>query len=41
VIGRVEDDVLKFLVDGEQVIASPVSELEGVWESSLENALQS
>ena len=39
VIGRVEDDVLKVSIDGEQVIASPVSELEGYWESSLEKAL--
>ena len=39
VIGRVEDDVLRVSIDGEQVISSPVSELEGVWESSLEKAL--
>ena len=39
VIGRVEDDVLKVSIDGEQVVASPVSELEGYWESSLEKAL--
>ena len=39
VIGRVEDDVLKFSIDGKQVISSPVSELEGYWESSLEKTL--
>ena len=39
VIGRVEDDVLKVSIDGNQVISSPVSKLEGVWESSLEKAL--
>jgi len=39
VIGRVEDDVLRIAIDGEEVISSPVSELEGVWESSLAKAL--
>ena len=39
VIGRVEDDVLRTSIDGEEVISSPVSELEGVWESSLAKAL--
>ena len=41
VIGKVEDDVLKIAIDGEQVISSSVSELEGVWESSLETTLDS
>ena len=40
VIGKVEDDVLKIAIDGERVISSPVSELEGVWESSLEENLK-
>jgi phosphoribosylformylglycinamidine synthase II len=39
VIGRVEDDVLRIAIDGEEAIASPISELEGVWESSLAKAL--
>lgn len=39
VIGTVEDDFLKISVDGEESVQSPVSELEGVWESSLESAL--
>ena len=39
VIGRVDDDVLKISVGGEQVVSSPISELEGVWESSLGTAL--
>ena len=39
VIGSVGDDVLSVSVDGDVVISSPVSELEGVWESSLEKAL--
>jgi phosphoribosylformylglycinamidine synthase subunit PurL len=39
VIGKVEDDVLKIAIDGEQLIDSTVSELEGAWESSLAEAL--
>ncbi|MDI1241563.1 MAG: AIR synthase related protein, partial [bacterium] len=39
VLGTVSDDVLKITIDGKQVIDLPVSELEGVWESSLERAL--
>jgi phosphoribosylformylglycinamidine synthase len=39
VIGTVGNDVLKVSIDGDQAIGSPVSELEGAWESSLERAL--
>jgi phosphoribosylformylglycinamidine synthase II len=40
VIGSVDDDFLKISVDGEEVLSSPVSELEGVWESSLASRLE-
>ncbi len=39
VIGSVSDDVLKISIDGEQIIDSAVSELEGAWESALESEL--
>lgn len=39
VIGNVGDDFLKIAVDGIDVISSPVSDLEGVWESSLAGKL--
>jgi phosphoribosylformylglycinamidine synthase len=39
VIGTVEDDILKIAIDGEQSIAGPISQLEGVWEASLEATL--
>lgn len=39
VIGTVEDDVLKISIDGNDLVQTPVSELEGVWESSLEASL--
>jgi len=38
-IGVVGDDVLKISVDGSEVVSAPIAELEAVWESSLENAL--
>jgi phosphoribosylformylglycinamidine synthase len=41
VIGRVNDDVLSMSVDGQVLVNSPVSELEGIWESSLESDLTS
>jgi phosphoribosylformylglycinamidine synthase len=40
VIGNVGDDFLKIAVDGSEVISSPVSNLEGVWESSLAGKLE-
>lgn len=40
VIGTAGDDVLKISVDGSEVINSPVSELEGIWESALEKSLK-
>ena len=39
VIGSVGDDVLKISIDGAESISSPVSELEGAWESSLADVL--
>jgi len=39
VVGVVNDDFLTFSIDEEAVISTPVSELEGVWESSLASAL--
>jgi phosphoribosylformylglycinamidine synthase len=41
VIGSVEDDTLKIGIDGVLSINSPVAQLEGVWESSLEKRLES
>jgi phosphoribosylformylglycinamidine synthase II len=40
VVGSVDDDFLKISVDGEEVISSSVSELEGIWESSLASRLE-
>lgn len=40
VLGNVGDDFLKIAVDGDEVISSPVSDLEGVWESSLASKLE-
>jgi len=39
VIGSVGDDVLKISIDVTEVITTPVSELEGAWESSLADVL--
>jgi len=39
VIGLVDGDELHISIDGEPVIASPVVDLESVWETSLENRL--
>lgn len=39
VIGKAADDVLKINVDGTETISSSVSELEAIWESSLEKVL--
>ena len=41
VIGTVENDKIKISIGGEHVIDSPVSQLEAVWESSLESMLVS
>jgi phosphoribosylformylglycinamidine synthase len=41
IIGSVEDDMLKIEIDTKLMIDSPVSQLEGVWESSLEAELNS
>ncbi|HBR57966.1 MAG TPA: phosphoribosylformylglycinamidine synthase II, partial [Blastocatellia bacterium] len=40
VIGTVSDDVLQISIDGSEVISSAIAELEGIWESSLEKALE-
>ncbi|MFL6469119.1 MAG: phosphoribosylformylglycinamidine synthase subunit PurL [Pyrinomonadaceae bacterium] len=40
-IGVVSEDVLRISLDGTEVISSPVADLEAVWESSLEKALES
>ena len=40
-IGLVNGDVLRISVDGTEIISSPVADLEAVWESSLERALES
>lgn len=40
-IGSVGDDILKIKIDGNEIVSSPVSELEGIWESSLESVLTS
>lgn len=39
VIGKVADDVLKMNVDGTETVSASVSELESIWESSLEKKL--
>jgi phosphoribosylformylglycinamidine synthase II len=39
VIGTVADDIFRISVDGEQVISSPVSDLEMIWESALAESL--
>jgi len=39
VIGTVEDDILNISVDGSQAISTSVSDLENIWESSLESRL--
>lgn len=41
VIGTVDDDVLKISVNGTEIVSTPVSELEGAWEASLESKLTS
>jgi phosphoribosylformylglycinamidine synthase II len=41
VIGKVGDDTLRISVDGKEAIVSPVTELEAVWETSLEKCLES
>ena len=38
-IGRVTEDTLNISIDGMQVIATPVADLEAVWETSLERKL--
>jgi len=40
VIGTVGDDVLRIRIEEEQVIGSPISELEHLWESSLAARLE-
>ncbi len=40
VIGSVEDDVLKISIDSERIVDLSVSDLEGVWESSLGSKLE-
>ena len=39
IIGRVSSDKLKVLIDGVEVISTPVPELEAAWETSLERKL--
>jgi phosphoribosylformylglycinamidine synthase len=39
VIGTVGDDTLNIKIDDNNVISSPVSDLESIWESSLESSL--
>jgi phosphoribosylformylglycinamidine synthase len=41
VIGSVSEDELRISIDGDPVITSPVVDLESVWETSLENRLNS
>jgi phosphoribosylformylglycinamidine synthase len=41
VLGKVGDDVLHISIDGSEVVASPVADLEAIWETSLENRLES
>jgi phosphoribosylformylglycinamidine synthase subunit PurL len=41
VIGRVADDVLRISIDGEEVLSSPVADLEAIWETALEKRLES
>lgn len=41
VIGTVGDDSLHFRIDGETMVESAVSELESIWESSLESKIKS
>jgi phosphoribosylformylglycinamidine synthase len=40
-IGSVGDDVLRISIGGVEIVFSPVSELEGIWETSLEKRLES
>ncbi len=40
IIGRVNEDVLRIAIDGEERIATPIHELEAVWESSLATYLE-
>jgi phosphoribosylformylglycinamidine synthase II len=40
VIGSAGDDVLKIVVDGNEAVSTPVSDLEGAWESSLAYVLE-
>lgn len=40
-IGKVCNDVLRFGLDGRELVASPVAELEGAWESALNSRLES
>jgi phosphoribosylformylglycinamidine synthase len=41
VIGTVSDDMLHISIGGSEVVASPVADLEAIWESSLERKLES
>ncbi len=39
IIGTVRDDVFNISIDGNEVVNSPVAELEAIWESALEKQL--
>ncbi|MEJ7849636.1 MAG: phosphoribosylformylglycinamidine synthase subunit PurL [Pyrinomonadaceae bacterium] len=39
VIGKVSDDVLRISIDGTDIISTPITELETIWESSLAKSL--
>jgi phosphoribosylformylglycinamidine (FGAM) synthase-like enzyme len=41
ILGHVGDDILRISIDGNEMISSPIAELEAVWETSLEKHLES